>query len=112
MTKRKCPWCGGANLLRTGSNTLQDTRPGDHPYYIEVVYWEDRDCGYREVTTPDERYDYSLHKIVEVERDVLRFHKPNPPLPEREQPEYLRRGIVAESAPIGQLKLSEEQVPV
>jgi len=26
MTRRKCPWCGGKNLRRTESNTLQDTR--------------------------------------------------------------------------------------
>jgi hypothetical protein len=107
MTKRICPWCGGSDLRRVGSNTLQDTRPGDHPYYISVVYWEDHDCGYREVTTPDEWYDYQLSKFVQGEREVLRFHKPRPALPEYQQPEYLRKGIVVPDIPRGQQTFEE-----
>ena len=110
MTKRVCPWCGGENLRCVNSNTLQDTRPGEHPYYISVVYWEDRDCGFREVTTPDERYDYKSSKIVEQDREVLRIHKPRPPLPENQQPEYLRKGIVVPDIPQGQITF--EKVPV
>lgn len=94
MTSRLCPWCGGPNLRRIESNTLQDTRPGEHPYYISVVSREDRDCGYREVTTPEEEYDYKLSKFVTHDREVLRVHKPRPPLPAHQQPEYLRKGVV------------------
>jgi hypothetical protein len=112
MTKRQCPWCGGSNLRRTESNTLQDTRPGDHPYYINVVYWEDRDCGYREVTTPDEWYDYKLSSFVTGEREILRVHKPNPPLPAHQQPEYLRSGKIS-STPVepGQMTFEEAPAP-
>jgi hypothetical protein len=84
------------------SNTLQDTRPGERPYYIHVVYWEDRDCGYREVTTPDEWYDYQLSKFVMGEREVLRVHKPRAPLPVHQQPEYLRNGIAVVEIARGQ----------
>ena len=72
---------------------LKDTRPGEHSYYINVVYWEDRDCGYREVTTPDEWYDYQLSKFVTGEPEIIRIHKPRPSLPAHQQPEYLRKGI-------------------
>ena len=105
MTSRTCPWCGGSKLRRTESNTLQDTRPGDHPYYVEVVYWEDRECGYREVTTPDEVYDYKTSAFVEKCREILRFHKPTKPLPEHLQPEYLRQSKVAETPVQGQMVL-------
>jgi hypothetical protein len=69
------------------------------------VYWEDRDCGYREVTTPEEVYDYKREQFVNLEIRILRFHKPRPPLPEREQPDYLRQSIVAQEVPQGQQKL-------
>ncbi len=106
MTKRKCPWCGGDNLVRIGSNTVHSTRPGD-PYWIQVVYWEDRECGYRETTTPDEVYDYAKNQCVEKEREIIRVHKPRPPLPEREMPEYLRRSKIPVAAPPGQLVIGD-----
>lgn len=58
-----------------------------------AIQWEDRDCGYREVTTHDERYDDALKKFVPMEMKVLRFHKPRPPLPAHQQPAYLRYGL-------------------
>jgi hypothetical protein len=94
MTKRTCPWCGGENLRRIGSNTLQDplheTDPTNHPYWMSVVYWEDRECGCREVATPDEVYDYKLSKCVDVETKVIRFHIPTPHLPVDKLPDYLK----------------------
>jgi hypothetical protein len=83
MTARKCPWCGGPNLRI--KNVMSNDR----------IYWEDRDCGYREVTTDDERYDYDLAEMIQQEMKIVSFHKPTAPLPVREQPEYLRIGIVA-----------------
>lgn len=108
MTRRTCPWCGGPNLIRVESNTLQDTRHGEHPYYVSVVYWEDRDCGYREVTTPEEEYDYTQSKFVARDREVLRIHKPRAPLPVHQQPEYLRNGIVVVEIVRGQQILGSE----
>ena len=96
MSKRKCPWCGGENLIRVNSMGPASA------HETGSVYWEDRECGYREVTTPDEEYDNKLEKFVERGRVVKRFHKPRPPLPVYEQPEYLRTGKVADDVPKGQ----------
>jgi hypothetical protein len=85
MTSRKCPWCGGPNLHI--KNVMSNDR----------IYWEDRDCGYREVTTDDERYDYDLGEMIKQEVKIISFHKPTSPLPSREQPEYLRHGLIGES---------------
>jgi len=87
---------------------LHDIRPGEHPYYINVVYWEDRDCGYREVTTPDEWYDYKLSKFVTGEPEILKVHKPRPPLPVHQQAEYLRKGITVTHRPAEQATIIPE----
>lgn len=94
MTKRTCPWCGGPNLRRIESNTLQDPLhekdPEHHPYWQHVVYWEDRECGYREVTTENEVYDYKLSKYVDGKAALIRFHVPTPHLPAEKLPDYLK----------------------
>ena len=84
MSARTCPWCGGPNLRI--SNCM-----GTHPLCKDgAIYWEDRDCGYREETTHNERYDYKEHKFVKQDYTVLRWHKPRAPLPTHQLPEYLR----------------------
>lgn len=70
------------------------------------IYWKDGDCGYREVTTSKERYDYNLHKMFSQDVKVISFKKPRPPLPAHQQPEYLRKGIIVE-VPGGQQKITE-----
>ena len=52
MTSRVCPWCGGKNLRVT--NVMSET---------ETIYWEDRDCGYREKTGYDP--DYAFKSCIE-----------------------------------------------
>jgi len=94
MTARKCPWCGGETLRRVGSNTLQNTEHiagSGSSYWIEVVYWEDRECGYREVTNPDEVYDYQKSEVVQTIPKVYRVHIPLPPLPLEQQPEHIQK---------------------
>ena len=81
MTFRICPWCGGQNLRL-------DNVSG------EALYWKDSECGYSEVTTHREKYDYTEKKLVPQEMKVLRFHRPRPPLPAHQQPEYLRSGKI------------------
>lgn len=47
MTSRECPWCGGKNLhIKNVMGTTQ------------TIYWEDRDCGYREQTGYGEDYPF------------------------------------------------------
>jgi len=90
MTSRVCPYCGKETLIRIGSNTIHGKQPED-PYWIHIVNWADKDCGYRETTTPDEVYDYTLNQIRECERKVISFHIPTPPLPLEQQPEHIRK---------------------
>jgi hypothetical protein len=72
------------------------------------IYWKDNDCGYKEVTTHKERYDYSIHKFIQQDQKVLRFTKPRLPLPSHQQPEYLWKGIVMPSdIPQGQMTFEE-----
>ena len=49
MTTRKCPWCGGKNLRIT--NVMGESSGGH-------IYWEDRDCGYRERTGHGPNYEF------------------------------------------------------
>lgn len=84
MTSRTCPWCGGKNLHIKNCMATDSMCPSG------AIHWEDKECGYTEVTTHSERYDYKLEKYVPQEMKVLRFHKPTPPLPENQRPEYLR----------------------
>jgi len=101
MTKRTCPWCGGPDLR------IENCMATDSMCKDGAIHWKDKDCGYSEVTTHSERYDYKLHKFIPQEMTVLRFHKPRPPLPVHQQPEYLRKGIVAPDVPQGQTTLDE-----
>lgn len=96
MTKRSCPWCGGVIKIKNCMATDSMCSDG-------AIHWEDRDCGYREVTTNDEWYDYKLGKFVSQEVRVLRYHKPRSPLPVHQQTEYLRKGIVIPDIPKGQI---------
>jgi hypothetical protein len=108
MTKRQCPWCGGQNLhiVNVGGN---DPKHGNS----SCCYWEDRDCGYREKTTGSEYYNYSESKFIPIDPpyQIIEFHKPSPPLPVHQQPEYLRNGIKTTEAPQGQQSLFGEKVP-
>jgi hypothetical protein len=88
MTKRTCPWCGGPNLILR--NCSGDDPKRDHASYL---YWEDRDCGYREKTSHDARYDKKTQSWVPCEMEVYEIHKPRPPLPAHQQPAYLRYGL-------------------
>jgi hypothetical protein len=100
MTKRTCPWCGGPNLHIV--NVMSN----------DTIYWEDRDCGYRDQTCGSEYYDYNLSKMIQHEEPykVKKFYKPRPPLPVHQQPEYLRKGIAVSDTPKGQQVLGS--VPV
>ncbi len=64
MTSRECPWCGGKLVLRN----ITDSK----------LYWSDNDCGYREVTTDKEKYNYEQHRMEKVDMIVLEVHKPKP----------------------------------
>jgi hypothetical protein len=94
MTTRTCPWCGGSNLRIT--NVGSD----------DVIYWEDRDCGYREQTCGKEYYDYNAHKMIQRTEPykIKKFYKPNPPLPSHQRPDYLRNGVPSDT-PNGQQAL-------
>jgi hypothetical protein len=96
VTKRTCPWCGGPNLHITNV-TSNDT-----------ISWEDRECGYREQTCGSEYYDYENHKMIQRDEPykIKTFHKPRAPLPEYQQPEYLRK-CVPVVVPEGQKTLGE-----
>lgn len=99
MTKRTCPWCGGNNLILTSCSGNDPKR-----HHASFQFWEDRECGYREKTSATEYYDYQKNCFVECEREVIAVHRPRPPLPEHQQPEYLRRSLPA-AAPPGQCVL-------
>jgi hypothetical protein len=71
----------------------------------EALYWKDLECGYSEVTTHREIYDYLTKRIVPQEMKVLRFRKPRTPLPAYQQPEYLRIGISDKISRKGQIEL-------
>ena len=92
MSTRTCPFCGGPNLRL-------DNVSG------EALYWKDLECGYSEVTTHREIYDYLTKRIVPQEMKVLRFRKPRTPLPAYQQPEYLRIGISDKISRKGQIEL-------
>jgi len=90
MTKRTCPWCGGPNLHIVNVG-------GDDPKHehSSLCYWEDRDCGYREKTTGSEYYSYKQSKTIQIDppHQIVEFHKPSPPVPVHQQPEYMRKGM-------------------
>ena len=97
MTKRTCPWCGGSNLRISNVSG-------------ESVYWKDGDCGYREITTHAEYYDYSIGKMIPIvpPYQVKSFIKPKSPLPIHQQPEYLRGKLTVPNISPGQQKIGVE----
>ena len=78
--------------------------------YTSYHYWQDPDCGYSEKTSTDEYYDYNKSAFVQCEREIISFHKPRPPLPAHQQPEYLRKGIAVVEIPRGQQDLGSVMV--
>lgn len=108
MTSRTCPWCGGKNLHIT--NVMGENPNTAAHQHTLIIYWEDRDCGYREKTSNDEYYDYKQSKFVPIvpPYQIISFSKPRPPLPVYMQPEYLRSGIQVSEAPKGQMVIEEE----
>ena len=114
MTKRTCPWCGRKDGLYI-TNVMSDNKGGPgQPVWMSHsrLYWEDRECGYREVTWSDEWYDYNKgeHGSNPGVFPIISFHKPLPPLPVHQQPEYLRKGTVVPDIPQGQMTF-EEKMP-
>jgi hypothetical protein len=105
MTKRACPWCGGPNLILTNCSGQDPKR-----CFTSYLYWEDRECGYREKTSSDKYYDYGKSAFVTCGMEVIGFHKPRPPLPAHQQPEYLRKGIVIADVPRGQMTFERVSV--
>jgi hypothetical protein len=65
MTMRTCPYCGGKKL--TLISCISST---------QKMYWVDRECGYREITTYDQYYDYNRETLMDQEMEVLSRTEP------------------------------------